>query len=794
MKKNNNRGSVLVIAAILTAVMLLIVGGLLRLAVVEKKANTSMAYWVEARMAAEAVAENAAAQVRSLYMNQNNPLLGAHTFSLPPASAFAGGNVNYSSLECKVQSTPTSIVTPGLPGLYYYDPADPNSSKNDPATTNRVMRRDVIIVAKATVVPPNFTYRPITAYVQETISIRGNNLLDKAIFYYSGDLELFPGPSMHVYGAVHTNKNLYVSNQSGNSLNFHSPVSVAGYVFHAWASSVSSAQGAGSETLGQAPVNFMKADNSGLTNMNLTGASTGWMDDTTGLSNGVSDPTQLISLANSLYTGSTSLKNRDAYRMQAASLWGNNLLTGDNGVQPQLFPGVDTTGNNAHCTIEPPNTSSSANAAVESVKFSNLANLYIKASLSAPAAGVKPAVTWSFYTQDPAGGLVALNVPTNVSAGNGVVKFNPYHAVKTTVGTKVKSGANANKYPITTQEVTSTGAGTTATVYSATLPSDTKSDGTTWSGAGTDTKVDGGLYDQRRNIGIDLVEMDMKKLSTTVDNMKNSTSDGDTVLKTDSSLFTNWNGVVYVQIADSSSRGGTSQQSGSLRLINGEVSSGSLMPDYNPNYEDPSVLNGLTVATNAPVYILGNFNADGAVDTTVSTNTYINQSASQPDDFSKGVVSSITNSKETPMLIAGDAVTVLSKDWKDASSYSVNKPNTNNPVEVSAALWVGNVGTASTNSPNASSGGAHNLIRFLENWRNPVAVRGSLLCMFQSTLAVQPWSTAYYGAPTRIWGLNTLFTVGGRCPPGCFRPKSFRRVGFKALPTESDYNAVKNSL
>ena len=91
------------------------------------------------------------------------------------------------------------------------------------------------------------------------------------------------------------------------------------------------------------------------------------------------------------------------------------------------------------------------------------------------------------------------------------------------------------------------------------------------------------------------------------------------------------------------------------------------------------------------------------------------------------------------------------------------------------------------------SGGAHNLPRFLENWTNvTVAIRGSLVEMFNCKISTQPWSTAYYGAPVRKWGFDVLFQ-NGVYPP--FTPKvmSYRRVDFTDL-TAAQYAAKKAAL
>lgn len=83
------------------------------------------------------------------------------------------------------------------------------------------------------------------------------------------------------------------------------------------------------------------------------------------------------------------------------------------------------------------------------------------------------------------------------------------------------------------------------------------------------------------------------------------------------------------------------------------------------------------------------------------------------------------------------------------------------PTEISAGFIVGLTPsaknpTSATNDGN-NSGGLHNLPRFLENWNGTSAIRGSMVVMFESQVAWEPWSLRMYGPPTRLWGFHNLF-------------------------------------
>jgi hypothetical protein len=806
------RGAALVTVIIITSLLLLVVGSVLQLSVMERKANLSMSYWLEARQAAEAVAEYGLSQVRTQLASTGQAASykpgTAGALSLPPASAFATGNVQYSSLEL-VGGPATQVPSVGS---YLYSDSDPGNLM-DPLKNTYALRNDYTVLAKAMVVPPGGNLRPITVYLEETLSVRGAQPSQYAIFYYNSDLELFPGATMHVYGPVHSNGNIYVSSQ-GATLSFHSAVTTAGSVFHAWSNQNSAAWGAGNETLGQGAVNFLAKNgsaSSALVNMKQGTGNETWMDSTTGTSNNVTGYSNLAPLLDQMNASYPNQKNREVFRQTSDSLWGGNLLTSDNGVQFYNFTGFDSSQLiDPHTIIEPP---ANLPTAIENQKFSTQSNLYIRVTVSAPAAGSTAAVTsWEFFTQDPgSSALVALKAPDNMTNGSStpLLRFSPYKAAKRTVGAKLTSGSNANTYPVSNYTVTSGGTGTASTSYVSSLTdasiwSDHLGNGTNtrpsgnssaWAANTTDYEVQGGLYDQRRALGVDLVEVDMGMLRTAVSNIASNTLDANSIRNADDSLFKGWNGGVYIEVKDSSASAGTSSQSASVRLNNGQVASGSsLVPSYGANG------NGLTLSTNAPVYINGNFNADGTVDTVANSGTYQNLSATVPDDVASNTAS-LSASVESPVCVAADAITVLSADWKkkvnstdavsikDRGSCSVSRPGTTLDTEVAACFYTGNVATTNTKN----SGGAHNFVRFLEGWGNRLAIRGSLMCMFRSKIASQPYSTSYYGAPTRIWGLDKLFSTG-KIPPLMPRPLSFRRVSFKVLANQAAYDARKAQL
>lgn len=183
---------------------------------------------------------------------------------------------------------------------------------------------------------------------------------------------------------------------------------------------------------------------------------------------------------------------------------------------------------------------------------------------------------------------------------------------------------------------------------------------------------------------------------------------------------------------------------------------------------------GFTIATNGPLYIHGNFNADGNSATGSST---------LPD-----------TAAEVPAMIAADAVTVLSADNKTGSTYSLFNfrdmalstnlaPNANNFTEISAAILTGIVPTH-PNTDNIWSGGVHNLIRYLEDWSSQTyRFRGSLGVIYQSEVAKSAYHeghNAFYSPPTRDMGYHQYFSQG-RFPPATPIKRTVRRMNLQDI-------------
>jgi hypothetical protein len=209
----------------------------------------------------------------------------------------------------------------------------------------------------------------------------------------------------------------------------------------------------------------------------------------------------------------------------------------------------------------------------------------------------------------------------------------------------------------------------------------------------------------------------------------------------------------------------------------------------NPSYNNPAQTTypaaartpGFTLATNNDMYIDGNFNASGNINLPETNSTAnVTYDDTMPDN---------PNNPDPSVSLAADAITILSGSWVSAKS-PVLDPSSASFDEVNAAMLTGIVPSEKYTSTGLS-GGAHNFPRFLESW-GTFRYRGSLVCLFESEIANQPWGSNYYGAPTRQWGYYSQFK-NGVYPPGTPNARSYQRVSFQFL-SQAQYQAALAAL
>jgi hypothetical protein len=174
-----------------------------------------------------------------------------------------------------------------------------------------------------------------------------------------------------------------------------------------------------------------------------------------------------------------------------------------------------------------------------------------------------------------------------------------------------------------------------------------------------------------------------------------------------------------------------------IRLVNG--------------YRLPS--GGLTVVSDNPIYILGNYN-------TSETGTAPPSNSGTYTDPDAG-----TYTRKAAAVI-GDAVTILSNAWQDTKSSRAITERVASSTTVNAAIVGGIVPSSSA----GYSGGGENFIRLLEDWdSNTLCYYGSLVQLYKSNQAVGVWNgdavTVYHApATTKFYYDDTTFSAA--TPPG----------------------------
>jgi hypothetical protein len=183
-------------------------------------------------------------------------------------------------------------------------------------------------------------------------------------------------------------------------------------------------------------------------------------------------------------------------------------------------------------------------------------------------------------------------------------------------------------------------------------------------------------------------------------------------------------------------------------------------------------LQGLTVASENPVYIHGNYNACLPSDT----------GATCTGGFGA------TGDGHVSAAVIADAVTLLSNNWNDIRSFATP----HNPGSRAAATTHYRTGviagkginftranvspTASDHTDLGTDGGAHNFLRYLEGWSGQqLNYRGSIVSFYTSRQAVGVYKccNTVYNAPTRGYRFDAEFLTPSLLPP---RTPMFRDV------------------
>jgi hypothetical protein len=183
---------------------------------------------------------------------------------------------------------------------------------------------------------------------------------------------------------------------------------------------------------------------------------------------------------------------------------------------------------------------------------------------------------------------------------------------------------------------------------------------------------------------------------------------------------------------------------------------------------------GLTVVAENPVYVQGDYNAG------------IN------GNFATAFVAA---------AVIGDAVTLLSDNWNDVNSFafpytlgSRNAVTTTYRTAVVGGKTIPfqqptvNCGTAACGPDFGTDGGAHNFLRYVENWGGTTLwYKGSLVSMYYSHQGIGTFKccNTVYSPPTRGYKFQTEFLTPSLLPPRTPMFRAINTIGFTqiVLPT-----------
>ena len=181
----------------------------------------------------------------------------------------------------------------------------------------------------------------------------------------------------------------------------------------------------------------------------------------------------------------------------------------------------------------------------------------------------------------------------------------------------------------------------------------------------------------------------------------------------------------------------------------------------------PNAFNcGLTIASENPVYVQGDYNA------------------CSNGNFCDPHVAS---------AIVGDAVTLLSNNWNDVNSFAFPY-NTGGRIASTTTYRTATVSGKGISFPQpqgyatyqdfGTDGGVHNFLRYIENWGGQTLFyRGSIVSFYYNRQAVGVYKccTTVYSPPTRGYNFDVEFLQPPLLPPRTPMFRDVNTIGFKQL-------------
>jgi hypothetical protein len=737
MNNASKRGSALALSLILAAAIGVIAASILRFYLTELKLYTSHSVRLDARNAAESLVEYSIAELVKR-VDSEYQMTSASLASNPieitddlKTELFADSNIVFDSLEVKASYLDED-------GEYIYISEDDPTYDGDLLAGQLVWVKTVQVSAKATASTAN---NSSTAYVTNEFLIRDSPLLNYAIFY-NMDAEFYPDKKMTVYDDVHINGDMYTGPNA--KLLFEGNTTVSGDYFV------------------QKKVNDTAIGN-GTTYFNDVASRNGTTLYDSNYDTGDSDY--------DWDTFSEAYYGKDSLKTQTDSLTpvGTSEYVADDPSTAEI-----EYDNSSYSIIEPILPKTIDGETNEDYKGED-----VRENKLAYEAGLILRVEYN-TSYDPS------TQPANEQY---VVKAYKYDRVDSTDPSSAPIEEDDGSLKLLSVDLNIPIVGDVNADFDGLDDTDQAyPEGYSV----TDGLVTGGTYDVRQKTGMDVFTLDMAALATAINN-------GDDTAFGNYSIANDWNGVVYFEFPTSTeiessgefAKGTSDGRSDNivkavsltsdstddsafdmaLQVINAET-----LPKSSVAGEE-----GFTLATNGPLYTVGNYNADGDLTGDPST---------EADD------------DEVPAALVSDTYTALSENWKDGRAYSnigsYQVARSAVSTEVSAALITGTTPTRiesydSNGDPiyesGVGGGGVQNFIRKQESWENmTLAYRGSMVSLFHSEAHPNRVTSFYNRAPTRTWGYHEFFK-DGNFPPGLPMARDYSRSRFRMI-TQSEYESL----
>ncbi len=202
-----------------------------------------------------------------------------------------------------------------------------------------------------------------------------------------------------------------------------------------------------------------------------------------------------------------------------------------------------------------------------------------------------------------------------------------------------------------------------------------------------------------------------------------------------------------------------------LKLVNGGAGSLPVKPDGT---------GGFTVASENPVYIQGNYNADS---------------------------SGFNSSNHANASVIADAVTLLSNNWRDWQSFRHPTYVGSGTARQASETWY-RVAIAAGKNINftypgyfhddfGTDGGTHNFLRFLERWASQTChYKGSMVSLYYSQYGsgIYKCCDTVYTAPNRAYSFDDSFLDPANLPPGTPMFRDVVNLGFRQVFIEEHEN------